>query len=792
MSDIISILKRTEYRNLIEKMISSEKPLTGKEYSIILFFAITSLKQFSLDHRHVFLYDFAYYIILKYAQKTHDYKPLYDLSINYGLYPLATSLKRDGNIIFYNIHDSLLDDRIITEFSLNNKIETFEQNKNKKWLLDEKEREICYVAPTSFGKTSLIVDDIRAHNYKRIGIIEPTKLLLNQTYKLVKKADLNYKILLHDEMYRPEYEKYLAVFTQERALRLLEKNDTCFDVLYIDEAHLLFGKDYRAILLVRLLKKNGRINSTQKVVYLSPLINDAESLRVYSEQRIVSRHILANMKEPEYYEFLENGTVRKFNQFFGTFVTKENNKKLFPFLLDNCKEKNLFYLNSPMKIEIFSNDLAHEIQTINNCEEINKVIHNLEKYVHKYFIEIDLLKKGIIYLHGKLPENIKEYLEYKFETVPEIKYLVANKVILEGMNLPIDQLFIMNTWGLNITSIINLVGRVNRLNNIFTKEITYYDKLLPQIFFVNTEKYNKKNSEMENKIRLLQKNILRDKIENPILVLGDKKSDNAKKMIENENIIFQNITDPIILLKKSMISLGMSNIYTLCDDLIRKIYNRIQRKDEYKDLDTLEIVKKVFIDELVVFIIDDEFKRLQNEAAINYYRVFFKNRENPLNKNIQLEVSYLQGKKQDGDFILYAGRGYGNIDALGQFTPGGAYISIQDKTIKELVNFSIQKIKVEQDFISYKMNMFFQLMKDYEIIDIDKYNLAVYGTNNSKELAFIKEGLPINIIKKIESDNQFSNVGFDNNNNITINKLFRQYMNTKDDFYKFELTRYFE
>mgnify|MGYP000280739661 CR=1 FL=1 len=95
----------------------------------------------------------------------------------------------------------------------------------------------------------------------------------------------------------------------------------------------------------------------------------------------------------------------------------------------------------------------------------------LKKHVHEDFYMIDLIKKGIVYIHGKMPEQIKDYLEYKFNQNKQLKYIIANHVILEGMNLPIDSLFILTVNSLSKEQLVNLIGRVNRLNEIFTKDI---------------------------------------------------------------------------------------------------------------------------------------------------------------------------------------------------------------------------------------------------------------------------------------------------------------------------------
>lgn len=76
---------------------------------------------------------------------------------------------------------------------------------------------------------------------------------------MIRDANLDYKILIHEEMYSDET-KFIAVFTQERALRLLKrKKDIFFDVLIIDEAHNILKKvksgDNRSLLLTRLLRR---------------------------------------------------------------------------------------------------------------------------------------------------------------------------------------------------------------------------------------------------------------------------------------------------------------------------------------------------------------------------------------------------------------------------------------------------------------------------------------------------------------------------------------------------------
>jgi hypothetical protein len=57
--------------------------------------------------------------------------------------------------------------------------------------------------------------------------------------------------------------------------------------------------------------------------------------------------------------------------------------------------------------------------------------NNLKAHVHEEFEILDMLDRGVIYLHGQMPDIIKEYLEMKFDEDKSLKFLVANMVILE-------------------------------------------------------------------------------------------------------------------------------------------------------------------------------------------------------------------------------------------------------------------------------------------------------------------------------------------------------------------------
>lgn len=802
-----------EFESILKKItvFSNEGTieLEESEKVFLLSSAIILSKNYDLDKRYQSYAELAYYIILKYSIITDDFVPLYDFAVNFGFYPIAKSLVENGKIEINSIINFNMQARIEEEFEFNNLIETYNQKEIRNSILESENNEICFIAPTSFGKSSLIVEDIKKNlsNRNKISVIVPTKSLLTQTFRTLKKEIPRKKIILHDEMYDKENE-FLSVLTQERALRLLQKNnDLYFDTLYIDEAHNLFNKDSRTILLSRLIRLNKKRNPNHRVIYLSPLISSSDNLRFEIEQDIVEQKIDFNMKEPEIYELCLDSTIQKYNRFIDNFYTLGNENSYLNYIYKTHKKKNFFFLTAPKKIEVFAKDIYNYLPLSSDIDiELEKVIENLKKYIHEDFYGIQYLKKGVVYLHGKLPDHIKEYLEYKFQTLDSVQFLVANNVILEGINLPIDNLYILSVHNLSAERLTNLIGRVNRLNMIFNSQNRDYSLLLPNVHFVNTSIYSRVNSKMCNKIRQLRTGRFPDEINNPLLLEFDidkfdvekdaelKKRESAEKIIADEKFVLEEtaVTD-IDKLKKKMIELGMNTIYNISDFLCELLISRISKLENTITEDVVTSIQTIFVNGLDEVIIDAEFARLKNQDAISYYENFISiSKKRSLKDNIENVLAHFKNRRASNHSLMYMGSSYGEVPYDGANSRGNpVYVELKEKDDKELVNLAIVKLKLENDFVNYTMIKFFQLMLDYEIISTQYYNDLVYGSNNETKLNLLKQGLTINVINKLDSDKQINNIMIDENNIASGNKSFEEYRETLDDFFRFEIDKYF-
>lgn len=796
------LARMEEVEKIISKLTIGEK-LEEEEKIYILACALILAKYYEKDRRFTSYLEFAYYIILKYSIVHEDFEPLYDFAINFGFYPIAKNIYDLGLITNMSLSSAILSNRLVN-FSHNSYIETLEQKRSREAILNEDSMESCFIAPTSFGKSSVILDYIKKYKseIERICIVVPTRSLLMQTYRMIKEVSVDRKIIIHDEMYNGE-ERFISIFTQERTLRMLENHQTNFDLLFIDEAHNIFNKDSRSILLARTIRFSKKKNEDVKIIYLSPLISNHENLKVVPDQVIRDQRIAFNIKEPELFEWKLDGQVLQYNRFLNKFYKIGFNKTGLDYIIEKSQSKNFVYILAPRKIENFANELANRLARIEENSYISNIVDLLKKNVHEDFYVINLIEKGIIYLHGKLPELIKEYLESKFKNRSEIRYVVANSVILEGMNLPIDTLFVLNTHALQNKDLTNLIGRVNRLNTIFSCEENRLQKLLPKIHFVNSEEYNRSNSNMENKIKLLRSRSFTDEIKNPVLenfnideITDEIKKSKVLETIKLEKFIQKETHDDFEKMKIYLIKEGFALVYEDIDKAAKDILERIEvlKNNDYQSSSLLDKIHMYFIQGIGT-IIDFEIRRLKEDETRKFYENHIRiTHMNTLKENILSMFRYFKQRVANRDALFYIGESYGELEYQSEAyeePTRKVYVDLNDKTDKQLINLAIIKLELENQFIRFKLNKFIVMLHDFNLISDDVYNSYIYGTTDENKIRFAQYGLSMSLINRLEAHNQLHNIKLDEYKNLVFNKSFREFTEKIDDFFKYEIMRNF-
>lgn len=817
MIGVLRGLKQSELFGVVMKKMTLNMELSKKELEFSLSVAVVFLKEYNRNKSKGYLFELSYYIALKAAFNNSVIDPLLDISSNYGFYPVSKYiLDRYGfESISYISLDYQLD-----KYSRKGIVETYEQRTYRSDLIESDSKDNSYVAPTSFGKSSLVIDIISSASECKVAIIVPTKSLLVQTVRLVKSNFPKRTVIFHDEMYSGE-SSFISVLTQERALRLLKSGNVSFDLMIVDEAHKIFEMDGRSILLTRLIRRNRKRNPKSINYYLSPLISDSGNLKVDGEQEFFERKILNNIKVPDVYEFHLDSKCFKYNKFLDEFYFKCESEGFIDYILDNSKNKNFLYLRSPYKVEMLCNELNDALEEIDSKElkELSKVVSD---NVHEEFYCVDYLKKGLVYLHGKLPDLIKEYLEYKFSLVKDVKFVVANSVILEGVNLPIDNMFIMNTHALDDKGLMNLIGRVNRLNEVFDGEGDSIEKLMPSIHFVNTEKYNRKSSKMSGKISLLKIKKHSDSIKNPLLhnynidKLGrevekaesgtdldrlkeaEYRFKQTQDLIDRERFLIEREGDEESLTTRLLMEAGLESIYFDSDDvypILEKRISKIKEADGWGEASVVDKVYLLFIQKLENRIKDRVFLRLKNNSARRYYMMFAEklHRLN-LKQHISDTVAYFSSiKDTESGREFYIGSSYGEFSKMNDGVYSRkSYIDLSAKTEKELVNLALIKIKIESDYVAYTINNYVSLLLDLGLITDKEHDLYVYGTETKINSNFVRLGMSGALINKLKSDGQLSNLLIDQYGTLNSNNEFRTYIKLQDDLIQFEVSKFLD
>lgn len=464
-------------------------------------------------------------------------------------------------------------------------------------------------------------------------------------------------------------------------------------------------------------------------------------------------------------------------------------------------------------VETFALEMYQELEDKNSLElvELSKII---SENIHSEFYCVECIKKGIIYLHGKLPDLAKEFLEYKFKTLKSLNVVIANSVILEGVNFPIDNLFILNTHGLKAKDLINLIGRVNRLDSVFNKNDGSLSKLLPYVHFVNSTKYSKINSKMENKIKTLKTMVIKDDVKNPTLINFNydglhqedlKSSDDDKdefwgskeeilrRIHERENFLLENDNNDNVKTEVAFIESGIDSIYTNPQkalEIIKKRATILVKNPSWKDTDTIDKIYAVFVDGLTELISDFSFKRLQHEAARRFYKLFITQRHTlSLKEHIDASVLYyLSIKNKPTGKLFYIGTAFGEIEKQNSFIKDRIDLSI--KTYRDLVNIALVKIKIENDFVSFTLNEYVKLLLEMSIIPEEEYNLFIYGSKNKEKSKFGRLGLSGLLISKLEKDRQLDNLNIDHFGRLTANDEFLKYIKKQNEFIQFEIRKF--
>lgn len=755
-------LKKTNFGQLYKKLVIGET-LTRKDYIKLLALAVIFINEKDPN-----IIKLGYRIIVLYCNQTKDYKPLYDIAINKGLYPIVKFLENSKkyNSEIENSFFRLFQSTFVDNYKFNEYYLTEQQNELYTFFKENNERTVSVIAPTSYGKSELIISTVKRRQKGNICIIVPSKALIAQTKKRLLKANIDKleKVITHPEMYFPEDKNITAVLTQEGLLRLLRKNpELKFDTVFIDEAHNLLENNERSMLLASAITILEKRNPKTKFKFLTPfLINSSNLLVRYTDYKLETFRITEYMKTEKLfiYDDRNEKKLKIYDQFLNKFFYTEeaNFKDDIELIVRKSSQKNIIYLNKPSDLENFSFILSTRFSEVKS-KRIEKACEDISKMLDPDYLLINCIKKGIIYHHGSVPDNIKMYIEHLYSEVRELKYIVTNSTLLEGVNIPAYTLFLLDNKkgrrNLSFAEFKNLIGRICRFNDVFSLVNGDLKYLEPSIYIIGSN-YVSSDANLENFI----KNVMRvDKKEkdSPLNVLLKNVE------INNENKMQKKIADEFIenfergVIKNYEKSYAKTLIGKLCFanniveiDIIENEKSMQKIFDQYKNinLNTTQNVIDFFAEVFLPFIKPNEtnFKRLLNPEARNFYKMFLDWRINNTSYReiISRFITYWNYLVRSGrDTVVYVGR-WG--DKTKNNGTKKLWTDIKTKTHKEKINLAIVRIKEEHDFLDNFFIKYIEVFNDLNIIEKNLYKRIKYGTTDESKITLIKNGLSLTLV----------------------------------------------
>lgn len=493
-------------------------------------------------------------------------------------------------------------------------------------------KHFSFSGPTSMGKSFIIKSFIRKvvgnKPPENIVIMVPTRALINQ-FSIDLNKELkdilehyNYAVATNSnvsELPSDKQQHYIFVLTPERLLSYLsQKKNPSFSYLFVDEAHKLAAeKDTRAVTAYSAISKALKQNKNLNLYFSSPNVSNPEvflklfkkdeKLNYKTKEAPVSQNLffvdmlekkVTHYADAEPYDF-EPSIVKQaegINDIISKMGGSESNIVYCSSRFDAVdKAEKLFRYFDETEIEISG--------------DVRKVVRQIKGYIHKDYYLAEFLNRGIAYHFGNLPQIIRTKVEALFKG-REINYVFCTSTLLEGVNMPAKNVFILNNKnGRNDFLPIdfwNLAGRAGRLKYELSGNIICLKE--------NDKTWKKHEALLENKTEIA----LNPSVENYI----DRKLKKIEQVL-NEN---PDITNESETMK----------------EILRYIANIIS-------IDTLEIKRANYESEIIKKLIADNKKEIIELAEKKNGKIDVPssvlNTNNSIKLKIQNEV-YLSLKKQ--------------------------------------------------------------------------------------------------------------------------------------------------
>lgn len=649
---------------------------------------------------------------------------------------------------------------------------------------------------TSFGKSFIFEAFtkyiIEAHNKTdNIAFIVPTKALINQVGQRLKEItrDFGYKVIttpIIPKVFLNQDNRYAFVFTPERLISyFMDGNNPQIDYLMVDEAHkLLSKKDTRTPLLYHSLvlakRKSVNIyfaspNIPNADVFLKMINNSTEESKSVLESPVAQNRFFIDTVNDKSFMISEFGKDIIFSKFNFSDDKIENLKKVLETFSKN--RQSIIYCNTVDKTIQTAIRFSNKINDV-DLLQINELMELIDEKVHSQYFLKKCLKKGIAYHFGGIPEEIKLRIENLYKQ-GQIKYLFCTSTLLEGVNLPAKNIFILseNIGNGKMTDIDfwNLAGRAGRLSKDISGNIFCVNLFDQRGYWKDTKDgvkilRNKQIKEVEPQILSNRNDNLYKNISNYIEgkdYTNKSLSSEQKKIIEmygnvllfhdsinNDSVLkdkfIDNNTDSISLLKKTRTSLKVPS-----EILATSIGINVANQNRIATSDVPRLPKTTKYDDClrVLTILYNQYKwnetessgrnpMIRNKNQLKYYATLMESWINskPLKVLIQKTIDFYYNNGDERN--IYIRQEDGRMQEIKFDKQNDVHTN---KLINDVVGDleNVLRFKIKNYVSNYQA-----LLKNKEEASQDTgdwENYIEYGTTDSKIIEIQNLGFPRNI-----------------------------------------------
>lgn len=769
-------------------------PLTKEELDHLLRFSDILCRSNNSQHRNLSLRIISLLLELEDNKINKYFKAIaINTLVKLGNFP---SIHIIDNIDLYMQISEIRNDYIFKTFTQQSLLKKPFTDAQYKLFTEMKQRNhYSFSGSTSFGKsfifeafTKYIIDE---HNKKdNIAFIVPTKALINQVGNSLKKIiqDEQYKVIttpIIPKIFLKQDCRYIFVFTPERLIPyFMEKGNPKIDYLFVDEAHKLLSQTdtrtpllYHALVLAKRKSVNiffASPNIPNAEIFLEMINNSIDESMSIIESPVAQNRFYIDTKNDNSFMISDFGNDIIFPKFNFNDDKIDNLEKVIKIFSE--ESQSIIYCNTVEKTIQTAIEFSKRLEE-QDCEQLDDLITLIDEKVHSQYYLKKCIKKKVAYHFGRIPEEIKSRIEELYKQ-GYIKYLFCTSTLLEGVNLPAKNIFILSEkigqGKMTDIDFWNLAGRAGRLSkdmagNIFCvniynqqgywKDIKNIDILRNKnINAVKPQILSKKNENLYTNISnyfenqdYTRKNISKDKkkiieMYGNILLFHDT--------INNDSVLkdkfINNNPNAVSLLKKQRIKLKVSSeILATSIDINISFQNQIANeivpplpKSTTRD-DCLKVLEILF----------DQYKwnnteydrrnaTIGNKNRLIYYAILMESwiHSKPLKIIIQNTINYYYNNGDERDIFIR--------QEDGKIIPT-KFNRQNDLHINKLINDivwdieNILRFKIKNYVSNYQALLKQKNDFNNEMCDWESY--IEYGTTDDETIEIQNLGFPRNI-----------------------------------------------